>query len=716
MSVDVPSTLSHSLFRRPVFIGFMQKWLPLYYETELYAEFHRVLWLAIDDNGGEDSEEPVGFLSAAAGAIVQVRPKHLEAVIYEVLWGKHKGWLAEVSNQDIPTFIRRGVELAASAATVYPSRRAVQFLVDMGHFSDHRRHREHPPTTVLLPDGQPSTLSTEAVTAATLAVAVHLAVDDPVDPHKALATYRALKEGVQGRDGHSAARLLREFIIAYHLADGAIGAADKVSRVFHDSLRFFADLQIPIDECTQMKFGSYINERVHVGDAHNARITISAWRQMTGQSGCGVEYRDGDLYVPPDYAAVLQRYAVPEVISAVRCRAPVPLYPMIVRSYLAAVHGEDPVGLASVARSICGLVNQDYTPLPSPPHVVMMFGMFHAILARFPTRLWDMCTEPYRVQEDLVIHNIRDASGGMDSRIVGFDYNANNLYTAILSFFDPSRKHIIVIAAIDMLMSVFSGNIDLQSRYYHQFRLVTILFHARAYPSEEWTQCGVYIDIPQSLENVPFPPVMFLYTLLLGDVLSETQAMTLFLGIRVKTRSKAINDQYCVPAPQPIPPTRGRLSHLQQLAAPGDALPAGVPCVYEPIPDRPTDMTHLTNTLACIEFLSYFPVSPATEIDSPNAHRTATLKPTPAATADTYRGCVRIHDILPYVAPHLKASNLHVMPAVNAWQGAVLPTYVVRDNPIRSHRSPLFGASPILVECLALNPVTSVKQPLADWL
>jgi len=703
--MDTADWLRSDGFRRTECLARMEKWAPLYYEADFYGEFHRALRLAIDDFTCESSSAPIAFLVLSNSVLDSIRlsAEHLHHALESVLWNPARSaWMQRIESAlCIPTFIRRAVELTVSLDCVFKPRWAVQTLVDMGHYADHIKSHGDGNFIALYRNGirvASTRYRVETVSAACLAVAAWISNSSG---DEILDIYLKIRDGIQN-DGHDSTTY--SIFGEIFEMESESEQEDPVAKIFWGAAGFFKEIRLPVEECADVNFIPYsAGERIQISE-QGAQLTLSAWKQLIGDGS--VYYEDGFLYVSPEYAARLQRYAILPVLAS--RPGTVPLYPMLVRSYMQALYDMDTKGMECVVRALTLIISESYPPITITESTLPMMAMLHCIIARFPTRLWDLAMEMYGRAEQLKIYS--PGGAGQESKITGIDMYTNNLYTALLAFLDLHRNHIISFEAIDLLKCKFNQDPELQHKYYPHFAIINKIFDVRI-DSDTILSYGAYVDIPQQVDEYPLPPVAYLYSLLIGDMLEEVDVRCVFMGIRLRPEK---NTSMGMGETQEIPPRRGDWNDLQAFLH-LENVAESMPVVYPPLPSAPANLTAFMNLLACIEFLGYFQAIQASEVNTAQMHIKNPGIPHAPADNSTYRGCVSIYDILPYTcAAPLRAVDLYKMESVNGWQGSVLPMYTIRKNAVESTKSPLFNSHPLLLHCLFSYPISVARMTIKE--
>lgn len=681
-------------------LDWMEKWSPLYYEVEFHAKFHEALVFTVGEVHGESSSDYTAIIYSLGGVETVLRPKSFRECIMKILCGDNSKWLNDIKeNIEIPSFLRRAAELSAPKHVIHPSRIAVQWIVDMGHYSDYKRSPPMYAQQIIMPDKSRGNMTVQSATAALMAVAVwynHESYKEMVDDY-IKETYSQLRSTIQGSGNHPIGKEIKSYIVDPQCQLTAY------QKIFVDALFFFRSLHVRHEEQLDIGTQKLKDGCITFDTEMNMNITLDLWTRIAGGMHPDVKCSNKAVFVPHAFASRIQKFGFPWLLAQQKCTLPVLIYPMIARSYIEAIYLSDPIGIELVARSITSMVCENYPPPVIPPDVAPYIGMLHVIVQKISRNLWIYCIEPYCKRQDMVIHTI---GKGEKERIMGFDLEATNIYTALVAFLDPVRPHMILSSVVQMVYEIFIKDITLQNKYYHQHVLVQQLFVLKECPNDEWSIFSDFILIPQRMNDVPMPPCVLLYTLLLGrDVLDDEQATKLFFGIKLKPRTQRPEDNDGTETPQQMPPRFGDLKRLYALDR--HLAYEQIP-VYDKVHHQPSDMTPLVNMLACIEILNYYQCHTASEIGYAQKRFNRISELQKPATFDSYRGCVRIHDVLPHIDPHLVAENLYQASCVNAWQGKFMPVSKTAGKHRSGTQSPIYYMHPKLLEVLVKEPLTFV--------
>jgi hypothetical protein len=355
-----------------------------------------------------------------------------------------------------------------------------------------------------------------------------------------------------------------------------------------------------------------------------------------------------------------------------------------------------------------------------------VIGCLHAILSRFSKNMWTMMLEPYTMESGMAFSKKKQYKHYV-KHIDGFCYDTNNIYTAIAAFLSPGMAHVMNSGVLKRLLDGYLIRNDaFKATYPIQHHVLWHMYEAYVMEAtrRDSQDDSFYVDIPCRMSKMPMPPVMYIYTLLLGDILPESIAMDVFLSIRLKDTD-----------PQSLPPVKGHILLLEQWNQtfmvdnihPSSTIDASVDGttplaatgksnhnVYSPLSHEPGDTSAMYNFLATLEVLSCFNPMDTKQIAVARDIQNTPDVIKPCAQYDTYRGCVQITDIIPYCHGG-PCKELFKQREVNPWQGSVLPIFGWNTSSVESVQSPLFGSHPIVLKTLLNHPIKYICLPKWRW-
>lgn len=714
MAVNVSERLRSPSFDRDTCVKLLQKWAPYYFDGPVYAAF---LECAIDLCRVRSGVVLFNVVSRT-GSVRALYVQDTSAAFRALLWGRHSSWLDKIAsmaqNDTIPSFIRRAVELSLPVQETHNGRRAVQCILDMGHYKDaeYSQRSKGVLVHVKTDTGRDAYGDVIPSTAACLAVAAWWYVRDGTKSMLSTDAVRDIKElhsklvvslvdGTGDDDVHDIRRLL---------CDG-LPVSTVSGRVFLDASHFFGELCIRDEDCVCIGLRESIACKMALSE-READATLHAWRLYLGDD-VRAEYTGGDLRVPEETQRRVQRYLVPYMCMLGYCKNDTPLYPMLARSYLQALADNDARGMTLVVRSIICMIVDNYRPVVVTENTLHIYAMLPMYMGIFGDGLWNMLSGPYLDPGGVETRARKDAPD--EESILGFGQDTANIYTGLLAFLDIERPHMIAAIVLRRLVSFFAANLEMQHTYPYPwwllFNLYETAFVRPCQHGEDPVHPGAFVPIPTAISGASVSPVEALYMLVLCREMPLELSCMLFMGMRVVQPEQSTEGCY-----QTLPPCRAHSACMERYLAARDDRNA--PPVYDICGGAPLHMREFVYVLAYIELMGHFPTDDGQEMrrlaQCISAGGRVQRASNGSAGSSTYRGAVKPIDLLPYTVPTLEADVLHRMVSVNDWQGSVLPVFGPRRAPIVDRRSCLYGVHPELYDCIARTQLTCVATRRVD--
>ena len=413
MSLDVIKWLQSPSFDRSLCLEQLQKRRPFYFDQTYYSAFADVCRSVCRDHDGQVLFE----VDAANGAIIKFYSPDPAATLHDVLWGEHSGWYKnpEFRTEHVPSFIRRAVELALGAQA-YPSRLAVQCLVDMGHFRDYGPASQTPVPQIQIDAAYP-TFGMHAFSAACLSVSAWLRMtqyDASIEhEHVVKENYMKIRDGLQNAADGELDAIVQEI---RDIIRGDVNRTDA-GRVFMDSLTFFRGLSVTANDHVQHAF-HLAPDGVLCLFQKDIHITHQVWCETIGNIPRDCITKDG-LVIPEEIAIRVRRYLVPYIAADGKSQTHAPLYPMITRSYLQALNDNDHRGMTLIVRAMISLITSDYPRIVVTERTFPAYSLLPMLLDSFGVDLWTHLVRPYACSQNMEFRtSIR--KGVRLEKVIGF--------------------------------------------------------------------------------------------------------------------------------------------------------------------------------------------------------------------------------------------------------------------------------------------------------
>lgn len=314
--------------------------------------------------------------------------------------------------------------------------------------------------------------------------------------------------------------------------------------------------------------------------------------------------------------------------------------------------------------------------------------------------------------------------------VEGFHNASNTLHSAMLAFFYLAEPHIIAVDSVRMLFKIFCQNVAFQATAPGCVHVVNALHQLISTPRQQQIRTTAYIEIPTEMYGLvqdDVPPVAYLYTLLVSDLLDSNFASQMFLSIRLCPRMSKI-----LPA--------------QKTFKPANMRPCGVNGLhnlhreYQTTP--PTGLYSNLYTavnapeIGCMHYLTFF-MEMQTYTQWQNLHcgdlktcqrvfGSRGVDPSSALGPETYRGMLAPAHIIRYARRDGRdlQTNTHAYELnANVFQHNVVPVVRFRNKDWAkdisrevTEASPLFGCDPFLRACLFTMPIDNLcVEPLRTF-